>query len=94
MPDRLTADVIRDGIANRLFAGSLQMPLPVVADSGIFLLGNSAPIGVMPGRPAADGAFKMSMAARMLADCPRLREQEESKISIITTGFRAYVCTR
>ena len=50
--------------------------------------------GVMPGRPAADGAFKMSMAARMLADCPRLREQEESKISIITTGFRAYVCTR
>ena len=62
MPDRLTADVIRHGIANRLFAGSLQMPLPVVADSGIFLLGNSAPIGVMPGRPAADGAFKMSMA--------------------------------
>ena len=94
MPDRLTADVIRHGIANRLFAGSLQMPLPVVADSGIFLLGNSAPIGVMPGRPAADGAFKMSMAARMLADCPRLREQEESKISIITTGFRAYVRTR
>ena len=39
-------------------------------------------------------AFQLETAARMLADCPRLREQEESKISIITTGFRAYVCTR
>lgn len=50
--------------------------------------------GLEPSRPAAGRAFKMSMAAWMLVDCPRLREQEESKISIIMIGFRAYVCTR
>lgn len=44
MPDRLTADVIRHGIANRLFAGSLQMPLPVVADSNVFLPGRGASV--------------------------------------------------
>lgn len=43
-PDRLTADAIRHGIANRLFAGSLQAPLPVAADSNVFLPGNGTPV--------------------------------------------------
>lgn len=44
MPDRLTADAIRHGIADRLFADSLQMPLPVAADGGVFLSGNGTPV--------------------------------------------------